>query len=51
MHLKQYPTQACAQSDAFAYFEAFCNSVRPHSVLGWLAPAQFKDNLLAAQTV
>ena len=51
IHLKQYPTRACAQSDVLAYLEAFYNSVRPHPALDWLASAQFEANLLAAQTV
>ena len=42
IHLKQYPTRAAAQADIFAYIEAFYNSVRPHSALGWLSPAQFE---------
>ena len=46
IHLKQYPTRACAQADVFAYLEAFYNSLRPHSALGWLSPAQFEANLL-----
>lgn len=49
IHLKQYPTRAAAQADIFAYIEAFYNSVRPHSALGWLSPAQFEANLLAPQ--
>ena len=46
IHLKQYPTRASAQADVFAYLEAFYNTVRPHSALGWLSPAQFEANLL-----
>ena len=46
IHLKQYPTRASAQADVFAYPEAFYNTVRPHSALGWLSPAQFEANLL-----
>ena len=49
IHLKQYPTRASAQADIFAYLEAFYNSVRPHSALGWVSPVQFEKNLLAAQ--
>ena len=46
IHLKQYPTRASAQAGVFAYLEAFYNTVRPHSALGWLSPAQFEANLL-----
>ena len=49
IHLKQYPTRASAQADVFAYLEAFYNSVRPHSALGWVSPVQFEKNLLAVQ--
>ncbi len=48
IHLKQYPTRACAQADIFAYLEAFYNTVRPHSALGWISPAQFEAELCAA---
>ncbi len=48
IHLKQYPTRACAQADIFAYLEAFYNTVRPHSALGWISPAQFETELCAA---
>ena len=45
--LKHYPTRASAQADVFAYIEAFYNTVRPHSALGWLSPTQFEESLLA----
>ncbi len=48
VHLKQYPTRAAAQADIFAYLEAFYNTVRPHSALGWISPAQFEAQLHAA---
>ena len=34
IHLKQYQTRASAQTDIFAYMEAFYNTLRPHSALG-----------------
>ena len=46
IHLKHYPTRASAQADVFAYMEAFYNTVRPHSALGWLSPTQFEAGLL-----
>ncbi|RKJ80876.1 IS3 family transposase, partial [Butyricicoccus sp. 1XD8-22] len=39
VHLKQYPTRHAAQVDIFTYLETFYNTVRPHSALGWIAPA------------
>lgn len=47
IHLKQYPTRACAQAEAdiFACMEAFYNTLRPHSALGWLSPAQFETQI------
>ena len=39
IHLKHYPTRASAQTNVFAYLEAFYNSARPHSALGWKSPA------------
>ena len=49
IHLKHYPTRASAQADVLAYIEAFYNTVRPHSALGWLSPTQFEASLLAPQ--
>jgi len=48
VHLKQYPTWAAAQNDVFAYLEAFYNTVRPHSALGWISPASFEASLCAS---
>ena len=48
IHLKQYPTRAAAQNDVFAYLEAFYNTVRPHSALGWISPASFEKKLCAS---
>jgi len=45
IHLKQYPNRAAAQNDVFSYLEAFYNTVRPHSALGWIAPACFEEML------
>ena len=50
VHLKQYPTRAAAQADIFAYLEAFYNTVRPHSALGWLPPERFEVRLCASVT-
>ena len=46
IHLTQYPTRQAAQTDVFAYMEAFYNTIRPHSALGWLSPAQFERSLM-----
>lgn len=48
VHLRQYETRAEAQRDIFAYIEAFYNSLRPHSALGWVSPSRFEALLLAA---
>ncbi len=48
IHLKQYPNRAAAQNDVFSYLEAFYNTVRPHSALGWIAPACFEAMLCAS---
>ena len=50
IYRKQYSTRASAQPDVFAYLEAFNNTVRPHSALGWLSPAQFESSLLPSRT-
>ena len=49
IYRKQYSTRASAQPDVFAYLEAFYNTVRPHSALGWLSPAQFESSLLPSR--
>ena len=38
VHLKHYPDCQTAQTDIFSYLEAFYNTVRPHSALGWITP-------------
>ena len=48
VHLKQYPTRAAAYADVFAYLEAFYNTVRPHSALGWIPPDCFETRLCAS---
>ena len=47
IHLKQYQTRASAQTDIFAYMEAFYNTLRPHSALGGLSPAQFETQMIS----
>ena len=48
VHLKHYPTREAAQDDVFAYLEAFYNTIRPHSALGWRSPASFEAELAAS---
>ncbi len=48
VHLKQYPTRAAAQNDVFACLETFYNTMRPHSALGWISPADFEEKLRAS---
>ena len=45
VYLQTFPTRNAAQSAIFAYIEAFYNSLRPHSALGWIAPKQFEHLL------
>lgn len=45
VHLQRYETRAAAEASIFAYVEAFYNTVRPHSALGWLSPAAFERQL------
>jgi len=42
VHLQRFPTRNAAQTAIFAYIEAFYNSFRPHSALGWIAPKHFE---------
>lgn len=42
VYLTYFPTRAAAKAALFnLYIEAFYNTVRPHSALGWLSPAAF----------
>ena len=43
LHLAHFATRAAAKSAIFRYIEAFYNSVRPHSAIGWLAPNAFEN--------
>ena len=45
IHLKQYHTRSAAQIDVFAYLDAFYNTLRPHSALGWISPSRFEADL------
>lgn len=40
---KHYRTRVQSTADIFAYIEAFYNTVRPHSGIGWLSPCMFED--------
>lgn len=46
VHLKHYRTRDEAQADIFAYIEAFYNTLRPHSGIGWLSPCAYEEKLL-----
>jgi putative transposase len=49
VYLRHYNTRREAQTDIFAYIEAFYNTIRPHSAIGWLAPTTF-GRLLSLNT-
>ena len=42
VHLQSFTARSAAQTAIFAYIEAFYNSFRPHSALGWISPKQFE---------
>ena len=46
-HHRHYHTRNEAQADIFAYIEAYYNSVRPHSALGWLTPNAYEKRILS----
>ena len=48
VHLRRYDSRRVAQADLFAYIEAFYNTMRPHSALGWLSPRAFEQRLRGA---
>ena len=45
VHLRRYDSRRAAQTDIFAYIEAFYNTLRPHSSIGWLSPCAFELRL------
>ena len=45
VHLRRYDSRRAAQADIFAYIEAFYNTLRPHSAIGWLSPCAFELRL------
>jgi transposase InsO family protein len=45
VYLHYFATRSAAKAAVFRYIEAFYNTVRPHSGIGWLAPSAF-ENLL-----
>lgn len=44
-HHKHYRTRNEAQADIFAYIEAYYNSVRPHTALGWVTPNAYEKQI------
>lgn len=48
VHLRRYDSRRAAEADLFAYIEAFYNTVRPHSALGWFSPCAFEQRLRSA---
>ena len=47
VHHKRCATRAVAQTDIFAYVEAFYNAIRPHSALGWLSSKTFEQRFFS----
>lgn len=45
VYLQYLATRRTAQTAIFHYIEAFYNSVRPHSGIGWLSPSYFESLL------
>jgi putative transposase len=44
VHHQKYLTRSQARTDIFSYIEGFYNTVRLHSTLGYLSPAEFEAN-------
>jgi putative transposase len=44
VHRRSWPTRRELTSEVFAYVEAFYNTTRRHSALGYLSPAQFETD-------
>ena len=42
VHLRRFDSRRAAQADLFTYIEAFYNTIRPHSSLGWLPPPRLR---------
>lgn len=51
IHLRQYDFRRTAEADIFAYIEAFYNTIRPHSAIGWRSPCAFEQLLRNAEAV
>lgn len=47
VHHKRCATGAVAQTDIFAYVEAFYNAIRPHFALRWLSPKTFEQRFFS----
>lgn len=48
VHHRDYQTRGEAKADIFEYIEVFYNRSRRHSCLGYLAPAEYEMNKMAA---
>jgi transposase InsO family protein len=48
--LQWLPTRAAARAAVFRYIEAFYNTVRPHSGIGWIAPCELEIRLAEWKT-
>jgi len=45
VYLQYFATRSAAKTAVFRYIEAFYNSVRPHSGIGWIAPNALEASL------
>jgi transposase InsO family protein len=50
VYLLHFATRNAAKTAIFRYIEAFYNTVRPHSGIGWLAPSVFENLLYGPAT-
>lgn len=50
IYLRYFPTRDAAKTAIFRYIEAFYNTVRPHSGIGWMSPCEFETLFNDANT-
>lgn len=45
VHLKHFVSRISAECEIFRYIEGFYNTIRPHSGIGWMTPAEYESFL------